>query len=177
MNWNLLSSLLIVLIVLSSNSCKEDKQQKKQVQSEKELNEKLIEFNKNKLKAEDEIIDDLVKENYPEMQTTETGLRYLIYDIEEGAVAKTDDVAVVSYTIERINGEELYSTEKDGPVHIRIGHEDVPSGLHEGLMYMSSGDSAIFIMPSHRAYGFTGDQSSIPQNAILIYHVELIDLE
>ncbi len=177
MNWNRLSTLFVALILLSAHSCKEEKQQKKEIQTEREINEKLIEFNKNKLKAEDEIIDDYVKENYPDLETTDTGLRYYIYDIEEGDLAKNEEVAVVSYRIERLNGELLYSTEESGPVHIRIGHEDVPSGLHEGLMYMSSGDSALFIMPSHRAYGFTGDQSSIPQNAFLIYHVELIDLE
>lgn len=177
MNWNRLSTLLIALVLLSAHSCKEEKQQKKQIQSEKELNEKLIEFNKNKLKAEDEIIDDYVEEKYPGTTTTDTGLRYFVYDIDDGELAQNEDVAVVSYRIERLNGEELYTTEESGPAHIRIGHEDVPSGLHEGLMYMSRGDSAIFIMPSHRAYGFTGDQSTIPQNAILIYHVELIDLE
>lgn len=176
MNWSRLS-LLLLLLVLSSHSCKEENEAKQSIQSEQELKDKLIEFNKNKLKAEDEIIDDLISESYPDVLTTETGLRYKIYKQGSGLKAENKAIASVHYRINLIGGEEIYSTAKSGPEKIMIGYQDVPSGLHEGLLLMTSGDSAIFIMPSHRAYGFTGEEGTVPQNAILIYHVELIDIE
>lgn len=176
MNLNRLS-LLLILLVLSSHSCKENNKKEVTFESEQEMREKLIEFNQNKVKAEDEIIADYAKENYPNAQTSNTGIRYEIYSLSDNRKLDNEDVAIVEYRINLLGGEEIYSTKKGGPEKIRVGHEDVPSGLHEGLMLMASGDSAIFIMPSYRAYGFTGDQGNVPQNAILIYHIDLIDIE
>lgn len=176
MNWNRLS-LLLILIVLSSHSCKENTKKEAEVQTEQEIRDKLIEFNQNKVRAENEIIGDYAKENYPEAKTTDTGIRYLIFTKSDAPKLKNEDVAVLNYSINLLNGEEIYSTKESGPEKIRVGHEDVPSGLHESLLLMASGDSAIFIMPSYRAYGFTGEKGSVPQNAILIFHVDLIDVE
>ena len=176
MNWSRLS-LLLLLITLSSHSCKENKEKEPEMQTDQEIRDKLIEFNQNKVRAEDQIIGDYAKENYPEASTTKTGIRYQIYSQSEAPKLKNEDVAVVNYSIDLLNGEEIYTTEESGPEKIRVGHEDVPSGLHESLLLMANGDSAIFIMPSYRAYGFTGEKGSVPQNAILIFHVDLIDVE
>jgi FKBP-type peptidyl-prolyl cis-trans isomerase len=176
MNWNRLS-LLLFFIILSLFSCKDDEKKSLPIQNEKELKAKLIEFNKNKVTAEDRIIDDFVAENYPDAITSNTGVRYLIYPSGDSIELEKKEVAIVHYSIESLGREQFYTTEKNGPEKIWIGHEDVPSGLHESLLLLSPGDSAIFIMPSNRAYGLTGDQGNIPKNAILIYHIELIDFE
>jgi FKBP-type peptidyl-prolyl cis-trans isomerase len=176
MNWNQLS-LLLLLVVLSSHSCKEEVKNEKVIPTEQQLKDKLIEFNKSKVRTEEVIIDSLVQNSYPTAQTSTTGIRYIIFPANEGKKADVEDIAVIDYRINLLNGEEIYSTSNNGPEKVRIGHEDIASGLHEGLLYMSEGDSALFIMPSHRAYGFTGEEGTIPQNAILIYHVALIDLE
>lgn len=176
MNWNQLS-LLLLLVVLSSHSCKEEAKTETKVPTEQQLKDRLIEFNKSKVRTEEVIIDSLVQNSYPNAETSTTGIRYIIYPVNEGKKADNEDVAVIDYRINLLNGEEIYSTKEQGPEKVRIGHEDIASGLHEGLLYMSLGDSALFIMPSHRAYGFTGEEGIIPQNAILIFHVELIDLE
>ena len=176
MNWNRLS-LLFAFIIFILPSCKQSEQTTVSPQTEQELKNKLLEFNKNKATAEDEIINDFVKSNYPNANTSTTGIRYIIYKLGNENKAQNDSKAVIHYSIKSLGGEEYYSTDKNGPEKIWIGHEDVPSGLHEALLYMAQGDSAVFIMPSNRAYGLTGDQGNIPQNAILIYHVELIDLE
>ena len=176
MNWNRLS-LLLLLVILSAHSCKEEVKNNEAVPSESELKDKLIEFNKSKVKTEDVIIDEIVAANYPTAIKSETGIRYIIYPSNSGEKCESEDVAVINYRVNLTNGKEIYSTKETGPEKIRIGHEDVASGLHESLMYMSTGDSALIIMPSNRAYGFTGETGSVPQNAILIYHIELIDLE
>jgi FKBP-type peptidyl-prolyl cis-trans isomerase len=176
MNWKQLN-LLFILFVLSSHSCKEDGSKEVHFENEKELQEKLIKFNQNKVKAETDIIADFAKDNYPNSTTTNTGVYYEIYSSGDSLRIKNKDVAIVNYSINLLGGEQIYSTQKNGPEKIWIGHDDVPSGLHEGLMLMARGDSAILIMPSYRAYGFTGDQGVIPQNAILIYHIDLIDIE
>jgi peptidyl-prolyl cis-trans isomerase A (cyclophilin A) len=148
--------------------------------SAKEIKEKLIEHNQKKVRTEDEILDSFVSENYSNAQKTETGLRYVIFpatnrsDLIPGKAQRV----TIDYDIELLNGEVIYSTKKEGlPEKFRIEHEDAPAGLHEGLQIMHLGDSAVFIMPSYLAYGFTGDQLNIGQNAMLVYKVVLIEIE
>jgi FKBP-type peptidyl-prolyl cis-trans isomerase len=170
-------SLVFVFVVFSSHSCKENAPQEQQYQSEQEIKDKLIEFNQNKVKAEDQIIDDYANQNYQDIQKSETGIRYKVYNLNDQERLQNNDVALVDYRINLLNGEEIYTTASSGPQKIRVGHEDIASGFHEALSLMSNGDSAIFILPSYRAYGFTGEKGSVPQNAILIYHVNIIDVE
>ena len=148
--------------------------------SAKEIKEKLIEHNQKKVRTEDEIIDSFVEENHPEAQKTETGLRYVIFPSKNRSelVPGEAQLVTIDYDMELLNGNVIYSTKKEGlPEKFRIEHEDAPAGLHEGLQIMHLGDSAVFIMPSHLAYGFTGDQHVIGQNAILVYKVVLIEIE
>jgi FKBP-type peptidyl-prolyl cis-trans isomerase len=42
---------------------------------------------------------------------------------------------------------------------------------------MNVGDEAIFILPSHLAYGLSGDRSRIPFESPLIYDVKLVKLD
>ena len=170
----ILFSLIFVLI----SACNEEPVRNQP--SAKELKEKLIEHNQKKVRTEDEIIDSFVKENYPGAQKTKTGLRYMIFPAENSSdlVPGKAQRVTLDYNIELLNGELIYSTKKEGfPEKFRIEHEDAPAGLHEGLQIMHLGDSAVFIMPSFLAYGFTGDQHSIGQNAILVYKVVLIEIE
>ena len=170
----ILLSLIFVLIA----ACSEEPVRNQP--SAKELKEKLIEHNQKKVRTEDEIINSFVEENYPEAQKTETGLRYLIFPAANRSefVPGKSQLVTIDYDIELLNGNVIYSTTQEGlPEKFRIEHEDAPAGLHEGLQIMHLGDSAIFIMPSHLAYGFTGDQHTIGQNAMLVYKVVLIEIE
>ncbi len=176
MNWKKLS-LFLILSGFSFYSCRQEEKPVVKQQTEQELKDKLLEFNKNKANAEDKIIADFIEENYPEATTSNTGIRYVIYQSGNESIVSENSIVLVHYSIESLGGIEYYSTKTKGPEKIWIGHEDVPSGLHEGLVFMAPGDSAVFVMPSNRAYGLTGDQGSIPQNAILVYHVEMIDVE
>jgi len=50
----------------------------------------------------------------------------------------------------------------------------VISGLEEGILYLSEGDKAKIIIPSHLGYGLLGDlDKNIPPKATLIYDIEL----
>ena len=170
----ILCSLMFLLIA----SCSQEPVRNQP--SAKELKEKLIEHNQKKVRTEDEIIDSFVNENYPQAQKTETGLRYLIFPASNRSDLKPgkSQQVTIDYDIELLNGNVIYSTKKEGlPEKFRIEHEDAPPGLHEGLQIMHLGDSAVFILPSHLGYGFTGDQQAIGKNAILVYKIVLIEIE
>jgi FKBP-type peptidyl-prolyl cis-trans isomerase len=42
---------------------------------------------------------------------------------------------------------------------------------------LAQGGKAKFILPSHLAYGLTGDQDKIPPQSPVVYDIELIEIE
>ena len=68
----------------------------------------------------------------------------------------------------------LYKTDTERSEHFAVDFDDVESGLHEGVKYMSVGDKAIFILPAHLAHGITGDQAAIPPQSTLVYDLHLL---
>lgn len=176
MNSKITLALFIVILIFSS--CNEEPKQTRI--SKKELKEQLIKHNQKKVRTEDEILKDYLKTNYPEALKTSTGLRYVVYPAENRGDrnVKNTDIVIIDYSILLLNDREIYSSKKEGgPELFRVEHEDAPAGLHEGLQLMNIGDSAVFIIPSYLAYGFTGDQNAIGQNAILVYKVVLMEIE
>jgi FKBP-type peptidyl-prolyl cis-trans isomerase len=130
----------------------------------------------------------LVKEDYEEikafvancgwdMQTTETGLWYMIYENGKGEKASTGKIATLEYTVSLLDSTVCYSSAVLGPKTFRIGRGGVESGLEEGVLLMRAGDKARMIMPPHLAHGLVGYGDCIPQRAIIIYEIELISLK
>lgn len=159
-------------LVLLSASCQEEQARNPKVYSKEEL----LEINKSRMSGESERIDAYIVQNDLEMQKTETGLRYHIYHAGNGPKPTATMVATITYHAFLLDGTKVESTDFSGPKKFRIEHDDVISGLHEGVLLLSVGDSARFIIPSHLAHGLTGDKN-IPSNATLIYDVALLEIQ
>jgi FKBP-type peptidyl-prolyl cis-trans isomerase len=122
-------------------------------------------------------IDHYIRKQKWPMEQTPTGLRYWIYEKGQGKQVKNDDVAFISYKITLLDETLCYETTEAEPKRVLVGHDNVETGLHEALQLMHVGDRAKFILPSHLAFGFTGDSGKIPQNASVVYDIKLIAAE
>jgi|GEM_PF-2346274 len=109
-----------------------------------------------------------------ELQTTASGLRYFIRKTGKGNLPKTGDTVMVNYTEKSLEGS-LYG-KSDAPIEFIIG-ETMPLGLEEGLSLMTEGASSVFILPSNLGYGDKPPHENIPQNAILVYEIDMIRLK
>lgn len=139
--------------------------------------EKLIVVNKHLVVNEEEEINGFVNRYHWNVKQTPSGLRYVIYYKGNGAKVKEGKEVKINYTVSLINGTLCYSSSQEGPKIFTLGEGQVERGLEEGLMLLSVGDKAKFIIPSHLAYGLLGDQNMIPKRATLIYDVELLELK
>lgn len=140
------------------------------------LQEELIEANRNRHQGEKAAIDAFVKEKGWPVTETGSGLRYWIYEPGNGPATRMEQRVLLTYSISLTDGTVCYRN--DGtPGAFVIGRDQVESGLHELLLLMHLGDRARAIMPSHLAFGLTGDSAKIPPNATLVYDVHLIGLE
>lgn len=158
-------------------SCGNDKPVQQDNSRKKISADTLISYNKGAARSEEQEIEDFISRYGWDMKKTPTGLRYMIYSHGTGPAAKKEEIASFRYKVRLLNGDLLYSSDKDGMREFRIGHGGVESGLEEGILLLHLGDKGKFIVPSHLAFGLLGDQNKVPPGATLVYDIELVKLK
>lgn len=171
--------MVFLAILFSAGACKEKRQHPVQGMSNEEMRELLIESSKHQAQLESEMIDVYTDRLDVEVKKTGTGLRYHIYtDRDTNCHTAAKEQAVrLDYRVELLDSTLCYSSEKSGPQSFRVDHDDVESGLHEGVKLLCEGDSALFVMPSFLAHGLTGDQQKIPSNSPIVYRVKIRSIQ
>lgn len=138
--------------------------------------EETADMNKIWVQEEQEMINQFVARKQWKMETSESGLKYLIYKAGTGDQAKPGMKAMVDYSITLLDGSEVYSSKETGPQPFLIGRDNVETGIHEGITYMKVGDRAKLIIPPYLAHGLMGDQVKIPPMATLVFDIRLMGL-
>ncbi|AEY00809.1 FKBP-type peptidyl-prolyl cis-trans isomerase FkpA [Oceanimonas sp. GK1] len=121
--------------------------------------------------------EEFLKENAKRdgVQVTESGLQYEVLTEGEGDKPAAEDVVTVHYTGTLVDGTQFDSSvERGEPASFPLNQ--VIPGWTEGVQLMPVGAKYKFYIPSALAYGETG-AGSIPGNAVLIFDVELLDIE
>lgn len=107
--------------------------------------------------------------------TTASGLQYKVLKMGEGVKPAATDKVTVHYTGTLIDGKKFDSSVDRGqPATFPLN--GVIKGWTEGLQLMSTGSKFQFYIPSELAYGQRGP-ASIGPNQVLIFDVELLDVE
>lgn len=136
--------------------------------------EQMIRSNQAAVKLEDRDID-LYAERYGlQVQRTGRGVCYQLVRDMPGPSVRSGQWATVNYRVELLNGDTAYTTESGLPESFKVELDDVESGLHEGIQYLSPGDSAVLIIPSYRAHGLIGDMDRIPMRSTVVYYIGLV---
>ena len=110
------------------------------------------------------------------VQTTETGLQYLVITSGEGAMPVAEDTVDVHYEGSLLNGTVFDSSIKRGePATFPVG--GVIPGWQEALKLMNVGSKWKVFIPSALAYGENGAGGSIGPNETLIFEMELLSIK
>ncbi|MDR2468464.1 MAG: FKBP-type peptidyl-prolyl cis-trans isomerase [Spirochaetaceae bacterium] len=108
--------------------------------------------------------------------TTRSGLQYEVIDKGAGAHPKKDSIVVVHYVGSLIDGTVFDSSrEREEPATIPL--EQVIPGWAEGMQLMRVGGRAKFFIPPQLAYGEATSVEEIPPNSVLVFDVELLEIE
>ena len=154
-------------------------QQKEQQAAEKQLQEDI------------KIIDKYLAEHKITAQKTPSGLRYVIDTPGQGSSPKKKDTVKVNYTGQLLEGKVFDTSVEEvakqqgihnpkrpyAPIAFQLGVGDVISGWDEGIGLLQKGSKARLFIPSALAYGAQGAGGIIPANAVLIFEVELVDIQ
>lgn len=97
---------------------------------------------------------------------------YKIKDTLNNKLATTGDEVIFSYEVRSFNDSIIYSKEELGDRNYLVDKEELITGLQEGIKLMKEGEVVVFLFPSYKAYGYTGNER-IKSNEPLIYTVNL----
>ena len=119
----------------------------------------------------------VLEEAYPgRMQTTESGLKYVIVAAGDGPKPQPGTSIKAHYTGKFLSGRVFDSSVQRGePFEFEVGMGRVIKGWDEALLDMQKGEKRILVIPSHLAYGERGYPPIIPPRATLVFDVELVD--
>ncbi len=169
--------IVVILFAFALLGCDGCRNSKDNTLAHQPTQEDLIAHNKAMHLEETQMVHDFIKDKKWPMTETGTGLNYWIYENGTGAKAELEMFATISYTVSNFDGVEIYKSEPANPGMFKIGMDNVESGLHEVIVLMKVGDKAKVVLPSHLAFGLTGDSSKIPHSTPLVYDIQLIDLQ
>ncbi|PID95180.1 MAG: peptidylprolyl isomerase [Bacteroidetes bacterium] len=129
---------------------------------------------KSQKEIDDELIVNYIAENNLEAIKTDSGLYYQIIAEGNGVSPTMVDQVSVYYTGRLLNGKIFDHTQEGEPVVFSLG--EVILGWQEGLQLMHEGGQALLIVPSHLGYG-NRPVGDIPANSVLVFTVELLNIE
>jgi len=174
----ILQVLLIVLPLIFLLSCRKQTSSEKAPQrTANEEKEMLLRVNKFLVQKDVELIKSYSKRRGWDMEVSETGLFYEIYEPAQGKKVEQGDILDLKYELSLLDGTICYTSEEEGNKVFRLGKSQEISGLEQGVAFLRAGDKARFIIPPHLAYGLLGDENRIPARSIIIYQVELVNVK
>ena len=141
---------------------------------EKDMQAKQVESGKkNEADAEKFLADNKKKDG---VKTTASGLQYKVMKEGNGAQPKSTDNVTVNYRGTLMDGTEFDSSYKRGqPATFPVA--GVIKGWTEALQLMKVGSKYQLFIPPALAYGAQSPSPQIPPNSLLIFEVELMNVQ
>ncbi|HPE87560.1 MAG: peptidylprolyl isomerase [Bacteroidia bacterium] len=122
---------------------------------------------------DERLILEYLEDNAIQAVRTESGLYYKITGEGTGDPPELNDYVTVHYEGKLLDGTVFDSSY--GGTAVTFGLWEVIYGWQEGLQLMHTGEEALFIIPSHLGYG-SSVVSGIPPNSVLVFNVELLEI-
>lgn len=110
-----------------------------------------------------------------QLKTTDSGLRYIVHELGDGPLpVKGDQISVHYYGMLDADAKMFDTSFRGGqPYQFPVGMSQVIRGWDEGLLLLPKGTKATLFIPAAMAYGAAGSPPVIPENADLIFYVEI----
>lgn len=170
--------IILLIFAMCSITCSGPEARKPIVRKTSSFMSESIKRNKLLNKAEELIIMNKIKaDTLHDYLNSEAGFWYY-YEKEfpsEIYTPKAGDEVFFDHEIKSLDDSVIYTKEELGTKSYLIDKEELVSGLQDGFKLMKEGEAVTFIFPSHKAYGYTGNDRINP-NQPLIYTVQLLKI-
>ncbi len=103
-----------------------------------------------------------------------------MYVVEEkrgtGRLPKKGEMLRLHFTIEKLDGSQLFTSYGMDPIDVEYGSEFETKGFSEGIGYLRKAGKTKLIVPSQLAYDSVGVPQVLPPFTTLVYQLELMDI-
>jgi FKBP-type peptidyl-prolyl cis-trans isomerase len=162
------------MIIFFSCNSEEKSKAKKNIPNKKES---LEEINRLLVDKDTELIKSYIERRGWEMNMTKSGLWYMIYEDGTGNLIQKGDYITYNYKVWLLDGTLIYTSDELGEKSFVVGKGGVESGLEEGVLLLKEKSKARLILPPHLAHGLIGDENKIPARSILVYDIEILNID
>ncbi|MCE7996489.1 MAG: hypothetical protein HEP71_31245 [Roseivirga sp.] len=141
--------------------------------------------------VEKTIIEKYMADNNLEGEESADGIYQVVREEGDGPKAQPGQQVSVNYVLRLIDGKLIDTNYEEvareagafdqrrvpyRPYAFTVGNDDVIPGWHKGIPLVKLGGKSTLIIPSELGYGPRG-RPGIPQNAILVFDVEVVDIK
>lgn len=128
-----------------------------------------------RLNQDSKLIDAYLVKNGISAIKDPTGLRYRITQEGTGDTACLGSYITANYSGRFLANGATFDQSGASPRSFRVS--DLILGWQIGFLKLKKGSKAVFYVPSGLAYGVNGKPPSIPGNSVLIFDLEVIDIQ
>ncbi|HMN33566.1 MAG TPA: FKBP-type peptidyl-prolyl cis-trans isomerase [Chitinophagaceae bacterium] len=145
------------------------------VKSKEDYDKEQSEKAAKQIAIDDGLIKGYIKKNQLNALKTQSGIYYVITQKGNGQHATAADKVKVHYKGYKLNGETFDSSYDRGePITFPLS--GVIKGWTEGIPLFEKGGKGTLLIPSHLAYGANSPSPNIGPNEVLVFDVELLDI-
>ncbi len=111
---------------------------------------------------------------------TESGVSYIVTKTGKGTMPKVGSKVTLHYDGLFLSDQTFDQTKDMSPKTMTLGNDKQVVGLEEGLAFFNAGAEGYILIPSKLAYGaspFEEGKVVIPPHSVLIYHVQVIEVQ
>ena len=172
----------VVLILIFLAACKSPEARYPVSQNSGSYIDESVEKNKEMIAKEEEYIKQVMGENTDTEYLTSADGFWYYYNEQTSDSTNTrtpdfGDIVVFDYSISTIEGEPIYSEGEKATREYAMDKEKLFTGLRQGLKLMKEGETMTFLFPSHKAFGYYGDQNKIGSNVPITAKVTLHEIK
>jgi len=139
-----------------------------------------IERSKELLAAEEKLISEIIaRDSFHYYHQSASGSWYFYSTINETETytPQPGDLVTMTYSIQSLENDTIYSTEEIGLVRYLVDKEELFPGLRNSIKLLKERETATFLYPSSLAYGYHGDNDKIGVNEPLKATVSVLKVE
>lgn len=168
--------------MLAVVSCKSPEARYPVTQNSGSYIDESVEKNKEMIAQEEDYIQQIMGKNTDtEYLNSDEGFWYYYNkrstDSTNTQTPEFGDIVVFDYSISTIDGKPIYAEGEKPTREYAIDKEKLFTGLRQGLKLMKEGETVTFLFPSHKAFGYYGDQDKIGSNKPITTRVTLLEIK
>ncbi|GER58989.1 gliding motility-associated peptidyl-prolyl isomerase GldI [Patiriisocius marinus] len=140
------------------------------------------ERNKKLFEEEKEIIEAIIKaDSNATYITSESGFWYNYQVKDTTALSQKPshgDLITFTYNVKDLEGNTILSKEENGLINYRVdlSNQELISGIRDGIKLLEVGETATFLFPSYKAYGYYGIEKKLGTNVPIASTVTLLSI-